>query len=86
MDALLTFALANTVTGFATPGSAWPARGRCSASWSRSFLVGLLFASASNRKIVYPFFAMYALWHVVGACGFVALWAFDRVRFREEGR
>jgi hypothetical protein len=47
------------------------------------FFAGLLLASASNERIVYPFFAMHALWHLVGAFGFVALWAFNHVRFAE---
>ncbi len=47
------------------------------------FFVGMLLATASNEQIVYPFFAMHALWHVVGAFGFVALCAFDHVRFAE---
>jgi hypothetical protein len=45
------------------------------------FLAGLALATASNERIVAPFFAMHALWHVVGAFGFVALWAFNHVRF-----
>ncbi len=45
------------------------------------FFAGFLLATASNEQIVYPFFAMHALWHVVGAFGFVALWAFNQVRF-----
>jgi hypothetical protein len=47
------------------------------------FMGGLVLASASNERIVYPFFAMHALWHLVGAFGFVALWAFNHVRFAE---
>jgi hypothetical protein len=45
------------------------------------FLVGMLLATASNERIVYPFFAMHALWHLVGAFGFIVLWAFNDVRF-----
>jgi hypothetical protein len=45
------------------------------------FFAGFLLATASNEQVVYPFFAMHALWHVVGAFGFVALWAFNHVRF-----
>jgi hypothetical protein len=47
------------------------------------FFVGMLLATASNEQIVHPFFAMHALWHVVGAFGFVALWGFNHVRFSE---
>ena len=46
-----------------------------------TFFAGMLLATASNERIVPPFFAMHALWHVVGAFGFVALWAFNHVRF-----
>ena len=45
------------------------------------FLVGLVLATAANERIVYPFFAMHALWHLVGAFGFVVLWAFNDFRF-----
>jgi hypothetical protein len=45
------------------------------------FFAGLLLASAGNERIVRPFFAMHALWHVVGAFGFVVLWAMNHVRF-----
>jgi hypothetical protein len=45
------------------------------------FFGGMLLATASNERIVYPFFAMHALWHLVGAFGFVVLWAFNDVRF-----
>ena len=47
------------------------------------FFAGLLLATASNERVVPPFFAMHALWHVVGAFGFVALWALNHVRFAE---
>jgi hypothetical protein len=47
------------------------------------FLAGFGLATASNERVVYPFFAMHALWHVVGAFGFVTLWAFNHVRFAE---
>ena len=50
------------------------------------FFTGMLLASASNERVVYPFFAMHALWHVAGAFGFVVLWAFNHVRLHEEGR
>lgn len=48
------------------------------------FLVGMLLATARNEDVVYPFFAIHALWHLVGAFGFVALWAFNHVRFAAE--
>lgn len=48
------------------------------------FLVGMGLATASNEKILYPFFALHALWHLVGAFAFIALWAFNHVRFELE--
>jgi hypothetical protein len=45
------------------------------------FLVGMLLATAANDVVVRPFFAMHALWHLVGAFGFVGFWAFNHVRF-----
>ena len=49
------------------------------------FFCGMLLATASNEKIVPPFFAMHALWHLVGAFGFVCFWAFNHVRFADAG-
>lgn len=46
-----------------------------------TFMLGLALATAANDVIVYPFFAMHALWHLVGAFGFIALWAFNHQRF-----
>ncbi len=50
------------------------------------FLVGLGLATASNERVVYSFFAIHALWHLVGAFGFVALWASNHVRFAADAR
>jgi hypothetical protein len=50
------------------------------------FLAGMLLATASNEKVVYPFFSLHALWHLVGAFGFVVLWAFNHVRFEDGPR
>jgi hypothetical protein len=47
------------------------------------FLAGLLMATAKNDTIVFPFLSLHALWHVTGAFGFIALWAFNDVRFRK---
>lgn len=47
------------------------------------FLAGLLMATAKNDTIVFPFLSLHALWHVTGAFGFIALWAFNDVRFRD---
>jgi len=45
------------------------------------FLLGMLLATARNDVVVYPFLALHALWHLVGAFAFVGLWAFNEVRF-----
>jgi len=45
------------------------------------FLVGMLLATASNRRVDLQIMAWHALWHVAGAFGFIALWAFNHVRF-----
>lgn len=47
------------------------------------FACGLALATARQDKIVYPFLSLHALWHLVGAFGFIALWAFNDVRFRK---
>lgn len=49
------------------------------------FFVGMLLATASNDRIVPPFFSVHALWHLVGASAFVALWVFNHVRFAQAG-
>lgn len=46
-----------------------------------TFLCGMLLATASNDKILFPFLPLHALWHVVSAFGLVTLWAFNHVRF-----
>lgn len=45
------------------------------------FFGGMLLATASNSRITPPFFALHALWHIVGAFGFIAFWAFNHQRF-----
>jgi len=50
------------------------------------FLVGMLLATGSNEQILWPFLAIHALWHVVGAFGFVFLWAFNHVCVEEKSR
>jgi hypothetical protein len=49
------------------------------------FTVGLLLATAGNQEVAGPFWSWHALWHVVGAFGFVLFWAFNHVRFAEAG-
>lgn len=48
------------------------------------FLLGMFLATADNDRIAYPFIPLHALWHLVGAYGFLALWAFNHVRFGVE--
>jgi hypothetical protein len=50
------------------------------------FFFGMLLATASNDKILYPFYSLHALWHIVGAFGFIAFWAFNHVRFTIEAQ
>ncbi|MDJ0785612.1 MAG: hypothetical protein QNK05_02320 [Myxococcota bacterium] len=50
------------------------------------FLVGMLLATASNEQIVWPFLSIHAIWHLVGAFGFVVLWAFEHVVLEERAR
>ena len=45
------------------------------------FVAGMLFATASDDGIVYPFLAVHAIWHVIAAFGFLSLWAFNHCRF-----
>jgi hypothetical protein len=45
------------------------------------FLAGMLLATARNDVVLYPFLALHALWHLVGAFAFVLFWAFNHVRF-----
>jgi hypothetical protein len=47
------------------------------------FLAGLALATAKNDTILFPFLSLHALWHIVGAFGFIALWAFNDLRFRK---
>lgn len=44
------------------------------------FFAGMLLATARNDVVLYPFLALHALWHLVGAFAFVGLWAFNHVR------
>jgi len=45
------------------------------------FFAGLLLSTASNSRIDLGIIAYHATWHIVGAFGFVALWAFNEMRF-----
>lgn len=46
------------------------------------FFIGALLASASNQRIDLHIICYHALWHVVGAFGFIVLWAFNTERFK----
>lgn len=46
-----------------------------------SFILGLYLASASGTTVHHRWLSYHALWHVVGAFGFVVFWAFNHVRF-----
>lgn len=50
-----------------------------------TFFCGMLLASASSEKIIYPFLPLHALWHLVSAYGFIFIWAFNHQRFSSEG-
>ena len=44
------------------------------------FLVGLGFATQSNHRVDFTVLAYHAIWHIVGAYGFIVLWVFNHVR------
>ena len=48
------------------------------------FLGGAWLASANIHRVDGTVIAYHALWHVVGAFGFVVIWAFNHVRFRRQ--
>jgi hypothetical protein len=79
---LILFSLANTALFYAKRRAIPPRAMPVLLLVTAIFLAGLGLASAANDAIVFPFFSLHALWHVVGAFGFVALWAFNEVRFR----
>ncbi len=47
------------------------------------FLAGLILATARQSLISNRVFAWNAIWHLVGAFGFITLWLFNHVRFNE---
>jgi len=51
-----------------------------------TFLIGLGLATASGDTVHWRWVSYHALWHVVGAFGFVVLWAFNHVRFGAAAR
>jgi hypothetical protein len=48
-----------------------------------TFGVGLLLATANNQEVVRPVVAFHALWHLVGAFGFMTLLVFNHVRLED---
>lgn len=48
------------------------------------FLVGLGLATAAGTTVHHRILSYHALWHLVGAFGFLFLWAFNHVRFAKE--
>jgi len=48
-----------------------------------TFFCGMLLASASNEKIIFPFLPLHALWHLVSAYAFIMIWAFNHQRFSQ---
>lgn len=76
-------------------GFSWLTLGLCGGRWREIprkakplllwvavvFFIGMLLATGSNKTIVYPFIPIHALWHLVGAYGFLIFWAFNHVRF-----
>ncbi len=48
------------------------------------FILGALLATASNSQVDFRVAAWHALWHIVGAFGFIAVWAFNHKRFAQE--
>lgn len=47
------------------------------------FLIGLGFATQSNHRVDFTVVAYHAIWHIVGAYGFIVLWVFNHLRFTE---
>lgn len=45
------------------------------------FVAGLFFATADNDRVELTILAHHAVWHLLAAFGFVALWAFNHARF-----
>jgi hypothetical protein len=45
------------------------------------FVIGALLATATNQRVDFQILAWHATWHIVGAFGFIVLWAFNHMRF-----
>ena len=45
------------------------------------FFMGMLLATASKHQVSGYILAWHATWHVIGAFGFISLWAFNDLRF-----
>lgn len=46
-----------------------------------TFVAGVALATGSGTRVDFGWLSYHALWHVVGAFGFLQLWAFNLVRF-----
>jgi hypothetical protein len=49
------------------------------------FVSDALLATASNQRVDFQILAWHATWHIVGAFGFISLWAFNHMRFVMRG-
>jgi hypothetical protein len=45
------------------------------------FVIGALLATTNNQHVDFQILAWLATWHIVGAFGFISLWAFNHMRF-----
>ncbi len=48
-----------------------------------TFVCGVYLASADGHNVSMQIIAEHALWHIVGAFGFMTLWAMNHIRFSE---
>lgn len=49
------------------------------------FLAGMVLATGDNAQISFYIFPWHAAWHILGAFGFITFWAFNHIRFSEQG-
>jgi hypothetical protein len=48
-----------------------------------TFLIGAFFAANGNHIVSWQVVSWHALWHLIGAFGFVLIWGFNHVRFAQ---
>ena len=48
------------------------------------FLIGAGVASAGNHEILLEVIPMHALWHCIAGFGFILIWVFNEVRFKQD--